>query len=271
MFVRSNDRITVCGPLSSGNYTVRGDLSSQFISGLMLALPLLRDNSIVEVTEPFESAPYTEITQSVQKDFGVCIDREHTRFTIRGHSAYDSRSYTVEGDYSNAAYFDALTMLGGDVKGFNLTPESPQGDSVYRHYFKQLSKGFTTIDLANTPDLGPIMFAVAAAMGGAEFTGTARLRLKESDRLVSMKAELAKFGIPMTIGANSVIIHNTPLQTPAEVLCGHNDHRVIMALSLLCTITGGQIGGAEAVAKSYPSYFDHLQQLGIQLQMSNVD
>ena len=109
------------------------------------------------------------------------------------------------------------------------------------------------------------MFALAAALGGATFIGTARLRLKESDRIACMVQELEKFGVSTTVVENAVTIYPVTLQAPAQILNGHNDHRIVMALSLLCSKVGGTIDGAEAVAKSYPDYFNVIRQLGIKL------
>ena len=109
------------------------------------------------------------------------------------------------------------------------------------------------------------MFALSATFGGAHFTGTRRLKIKESDRAVAMQAELLKFGIKVNVGENDVTVCGGELKTPNETLCGHNDHRIVMALSLLCSLTGGSIDEAESVAKSYPDYFEKIKSLGIQV------
>ena len=113
--------------------------------------------------------------------------------------------------------------------------------------------------------MAPIAFAVAAANNGALFTGTARLKIKESDRAEAMRQELLKFGINVLVGENDVTVENGTLKAPTEVLCGHNDHRIVMSLTLLCSVTGGKIEGAEAVAKSYPDFFQRIKTLGIEV------
>lgn len=264
-WTKGESAVTVCGRLKSGDYTIPGDISSQFITGLLYTLPLLDGDSRLTVTGRFESASYIDLTLSVLSTFGVVIRREGNIFVIPGNQKPHVCDYTVEGDCSNAAFLEGLNLLGGNVKVNGLSDITLQGDRVYRDMYRQLQMGHREFDLSDCPDLGPVMFAMAAAMGGAVFTGTARLRIKESDRSAAMAAELAKFGIRTTVEDNRVVIHPGTLQTPAEPLCGHNDHRIVMSLSLLCTLTGGEIVGAEAVSKSYPDFFEILKSLQIGL------
>ena len=132
--------------------------------------------------------------------------------------------------------------------------------------YKALKNGEKQFDLSNCPDLAPVMFALSAVFGGVHFTGTKRLKIKESDRAAAMQAELLKFGIKVDVGENDVTVQDGKLQTPIKTLCGHNDHRIVMALSLLCTLTGGSIDEAESVAKSYPDYFEKIKSLGIVIE-----
>lgn len=259
--------LTVCGRLKSGEYVVPGDVSSQFITGLLYALPLLDGDSRLVVTGRFESASYVDLTISALAAFGVTISRDDNVFTIRGGQHPRGYDYTVEGDCSNAAFLDGLNLLGGNVKVSGLTAETLQGDRVYRDMYQLLRDGHREFDLSDCPDLGPVMFAMAAAKGGATFTGTARLRIKESDRSAAMATELAKFSIQTEIEEDRVIIHPGILKVPSEPLCGHNDHRIVMSLALLCTLVGGEICGAEAVSKSYPDFFEVLKSLQIRLSM----
>lgn len=268
-FIRSDSAITVCGRLSPGKYLVRGDVSSQFITGLMLALALLGEDSAIEITEPFESRSYVKMTQMLQNCFGIPVALKKTSVSVGSKGAYQSREHTVEGDCSNAAFLDGFNMLGGDVKVFGLSRETAQGDGVYKDFYRQLQAGWKEYDLSDCPDLGPVMFALAAVFGGAKFTGTARLRMKESDRVAAMVQELAKFGVTASVAENAVVIHPGGLRPPVEVLSGHNDHRIVMALSILCSKVGGTIDGAEAVAKSYPNYFDTIRQLGIEVSIDD--
>ena len=132
--------------------------------------------------------------------------------------------------------------------------------------YEGLKNGEKQFDLSNCPDLAPVMFALSAVYGGAHFTGTKRLKIKESDRAVAMQTELKKFGIKVDVNDNDVTVHGGELKAPSETLCGHNDHRIVMALSLLCTLTGGSINDAQSVAKSYPDYFEKIKSLGIVIE-----
>ena len=260
---QTDDSIAICGKLRSGDYQVPGNISSQFLTGLMYALPLLEGDSTLEVTGTFESASYIDLTLAALSSFGIHIRQEGHTFYIPGKQRATLCNYTVEGDYSNAAFLDAFNLLGGQVQIDGLSPDSMQGDRVYQTMYNQLENGIRQFDLSDCPDLGPVMFAAAAAKGGATFTGTARLQIKESDRGAAMAEELAKFGISVTVEENAVVVHPGALQTPSEPLCGHNDHRIVMSLALLCSRTGGIIQGAEAVSKSYPDFFDKLRSLQV--------
>ncbi len=263
--IRTENTITVCGRLSAGIYRVPGNVSSQFISGLFFALSLLEQESTLEVLEPFESRSYVRMTREVLARFGVTMSVQKHRFHIPGMGMYRALNYAVEGDCSNAAFLDGFNLLGGSVKVLGLSAKTPQGDWVYKDFYRQLQEGWRQFDLSDCPDLGPVMFVLAAVCSGAKFSGTARLRMKESDRVASMVTELAKCGVSATVEKNTVEIHNAVLRAPTEALCGHNDHRIVMALSLLCSKVGGMIEGAEAVAKSYPDYFDTIRSLGIEV------
>ena len=178
---------------------------------------------------------------------------------------------TVEGDYSNAAFFEALNYAGSSVKIDGLRENTLQGDSVYKILFENIKNGIDPIDIADCPDLGPVLFAVAALCGGARFTGTRRLRIKESDRADVMRQELQKLGIGVEVGENEVIVHGGTLRQPTEVLSAHGDHRIVMALSVLLTVTGGVIDGAQAVNKSFPDFFEKLQSLGSEVKTDGMD
>lgn len=265
LFEKGEHGLTVCGKLKSGNYRVKGDVSSQFISGLLFALPLLDGVSIIEVVGKLESEPYIDITLRVLAEFGIKITRVGSRFIILGNQRYQGREITVEGDCSNAAFLQAFNLIGGNVCVEGIPENTLQGDRVFFDIFEALKKGKREFDLSDCPDLAPILFAIAAVKGGATFNGTARLKIKESDRSESMTQELKKFGIDSEVGENYVKIGSSPIKAPTEILLGHNDHRIVMALSVLCTIFGGEIEGAEAVEKSYPDFFEVLKKLNIGL------
>ncbi len=264
--------VTVCGPLSPGSFTVAGDVSSQFISGLAMVLPLLHGDNEIRILPPFESRPYVDMTLRAMAEFGVTAAfSDALRIEIPGNRHYGERCAAVEGDYSNAAFFAALNLLGGSVTVTGLDPESPQGDRIYQSYFAQLQQGTPTLDLTDCPDLGPICMAMAAALHGAVFTGVRRLRLKESDRCAAMAAELSKFGVCCTVGADQMTIRGGDLRRPKERLYCHNDHRVVMALAVLATVTGAVLEGTPAVAKSLPDFFERLQTLGIEVTQDGMD
>lgn len=263
IFRKTKTELIVNGKLRGGNYTIPGDVSSQFITGLLLSLPLLDTDSTVTVTGNFESESYVNLTLDAMRIFGVKVIHKGNTFYIEKGGRYAARNVTVEGDCSNAAFLDAFNLLGGNVTVTGLREDTLQGDYVYKNMFSQLKNGKREFDLSDCPDLAPVMFALSAVSGGAHFCGTRRLKIKESDRGEAMKSELAKFGIDVLIDDNDITVKSGTPHTPRIPLCGHNDHRIVMALSLLCSIYGGRLEGAEAVRKSFPDFFTQLEKLGI--------
>jgi 3-phosphoshikimate 1-carboxyvinyltransferase len=268
-FSEKDGAIEARGRLTSGEYTLRGNVSSQFLSGLLFALPLCDGDSVLRVLPPFESRAYVDLTLDAMAQFGVTVEREGDLFRIRGNQSYTSRDVQVEGDWSNAAFLYALQCCGHEIEVTNLNDASLQGDRVCYDYLLRLQAGFAELDVANCPDLAPILFAMAAAQNGAHFYGTSRLSLKESDRANAMAQELAKFGAKITVNENDVFIEAARLHTPTQVLCGHNDHRIVMALCVLATRYGGEITDAQAVAKSYPSFFQVIARAGAEVSLCN--
>ena len=258
--------ITMKGALKSGEYTLRGDVSSQFVTGLLFDLPLLSGDSVITVLPPVESRAYIDISCAVLKSFGIKItETEPNRFFVSGGQEYRAQTAAVEGDWSNAAALYAFNSVGGSVKVNGLNAESIQGDRVCLEYLRALEAPEAVLDISNCPDLGPVLFAAAAAKGhGAVFTGTRRLRIKESDRALVMADCLSHFGIETVLGENSVRILQGTLHAPDIALSSHNDHRIVMALTLLMSITGGVIENAQAVSKSYPDFFRVLASLGLE-------
>lgn len=261
-FEKNGDALGLCGKLSSGVFSVDGGVSSQFISGLLYALPLLSGDSEIKIEGKLESKPYIDMTVETLSRFGVEIKETDYGYFVKGNQKYNSQNITVEGDWSNAAFLDGFNLLGGSVKVMGLNENSLQGDKIYKKMYEDLKSGVKSFDLRDCPDLAPVMFALAGALGGAEFTGTARLKIKESDRAEAMKEELSKFGINVTVKENRVLVSGGTLKTPTKKLKGHNDHRIVMALTLLCTLTGGEIEGCEAVNKSFPDFFSKISALG---------
>jgi len=266
-FSQNGNSVTVKGKLSSGKYSVRGDISSQFISGLMFALSQLEGDSEINIVGKIESGSYLGLTIKALADFGVRISRldEHTIF-IKGNQSCKKRELSVEGDYSNAAFFEALNLLGGNIVIKGLDPDTAQGDRVYSEIFSLISKGTPTVDISDCPDLGPVLMAVAAAKNGAVFTGTRRLKIKESDRGEAMRLELSKMGVEVNVKEDEIVVLKGELSPPTEAIFSHNDHRIVMSMAVLLTLTGGEILNAQAVSKSFPDFFEKLQQLGIEVE-----
>ena len=263
-FTKRADGYTVCGPLAAGEYSLSGNVSSQFITGLILALAALGEASKIRITTPLESRSYIELTREALALFGISVVWEdRATLLIPATKRPRAREVTVEGDFSGAAFMLALSRLGGEVEVGGLNPESLQGDRVCTELFDRLNGAGEVIDITDCPDLAPILFALAAAGSGATFTGTRRLKIKESDRASAMAQELSRLGIEVTVEENTVTVKGGALHEPKEPICAHNDHRIVMALATLLTLTGGVIDGTEAVNKSYPDFFSDLRSLGI--------
>ncbi len=260
--------IELCGELRAGDYVLRGDVSSQFVTGLLFALPEKRGGSTIRVLPPVESRAYIDVTLSVLRSFGVKVSEpEKNLFFIPGGQSYAAGEKSVEGDWSNAAALEAFNHIGGSVRVTGLRTDSLQGDRVCLEYFERLGEPGAVLDISGCPDLGPVLFALAAAKGhGACFTGTRRLRIKESDRAAVMARELSAFGVETELSDNSLVIGPGELKAPARELSAHNDHRIVMALTLLCSLTGGTIDGVQAVRKSYPGYVAELGSLGLEAE-----
>ena len=264
--------VTVQGPLRGGEFTVAGNVSSQFISGLLFALPLCKEDSVIRILPPLESRPYIDMTIEALARFGVVATWEdELTLRIKGNQSYCACDLTVEGDYSNAAFFEALRVLGHEITVENLNPASLQGDKIYLQYFSELEKGTPTLSIRHCPDLGPILIALAAAKNGALLTDTERLRIKESDRGAAMAEELAKLGAQVEVRENEIFVPKATFSHPKEELCGHNDHRIVMSLAVLLSRTGGVINGAEAIKKSLPEFFKMLQTLGSEVTLFETE
>ena len=285
-FEQEGDTLTVAGPLRPGCFSLAGDVSSQFISGLLFALPLLDGDSRLCLKPPVESRSYIEMTRAAQSRFGVAsawLD-EYT-LAVPGGQAYRPRDMAIEGDWSQAAFPAALGVLAGDVTVTGLEPGTLQGDAVILDIlrrcggraeavpggvrFQKSALHGTKIDLADCPDLGPILMALGLLCEGETVIANAgRLRLKESDRIAAMEQELRKLGGQIESDGGTVTIRRSVLHAPAGPLWGHNDHRVVMSLTVLAAAAGlpVQIDGAEAVAKSWPGFFAAVRQLGVEVQ-----
>ena len=266
-FKKHENSVTVCGNLKSGNYKIRGDISSQFITGLIFALLYLGKDSSIEIIPPFESRSYINLTISALKAFGADVEfSDEYTINIKA-SKLCAYSEKVEGDYSNAAFLDAFNYIGSQIKIKNLNPDSLQGDKVYKDYFDKIADSTPTLDISDCPDLGPVLIALASLKNGATLTGTDRLKKKESDRGAAMHEELKKLGGGLVFGDNTITIPRQNLLYKGDILYGHNDHRIVMAMSVILSKTGGELSGAEAVKKSYPGFFEDIKKLGAKVNL----
>lgn len=263
--IKSDEKlIEVNGTLSAGNYEISGEVSSQYTTGMLFALSVLDGKSTLKITGNAESRAYVDMTIKVLKDFGADItEPEKNFFEINGKGRLSPGEFTVEGDWSNAAFLIALSRLLGTISVSGLNENSVQGDRFSSVAFDALDGENAEIDLKDCPDLAPILFSYAAYKNGGRFTNTRRLRVKESDRANVMAEELKKFGANVKVYENSVEIEKTQLKPPIVPLCGHNDHRIVMALSVLAAVFGAEIDGAEAVNKSYPDFFRVIKKAGV--------
>lgn len=263
--IKSDEKsIEVNGTLSAGNYEISGEVSSQYTTGMLFALSVLDGKSTLKITGNAESRAYVDMTIKVLKDFGADItETEKNFFEINGKGRLSPGEFTVEGDWSNAAFLIALSRLVGTISVSGLNENSVQGDRFLSVAFDALDGENAEIDLKDCPDLAPILFSYAAYKNGGKFINTRRLRVKESDRANVMAEELKKFGANVKVYENSVEIEKTQLKPPIVPLCGHSDHRIVMALSVLAAVFGAEIDGAEAVNKSYPDFFRVIKKAGV--------
>ena len=256
--------------LSGGSFTMPGNISSQFVSGLLFALPLCDGDSEIELTGDIESRSYIDMTIQAMSLFGVTAQWKNSNtLYIKGNQQYKSRTLTVEGDYSNVAFLDAFNLMDGNVEVEGLDENTLQGDSIYKECFRLLRQGTPTLDIKNCPDLAPILMTLAAANNGCKLINTARLRIKESDRGAVMACELSKFGADIIVGDNEITVNKAELYIPKDELYCHNDHRVVMSLAVLASVYGGRLIGAEAVKKSFPDFFDRVKALGMEVSIND--
>ena len=264
--IKTKNTITFKGKLTNDEFVVPGNISSQFITGLLFALPLLDGNSKIKIVESLESKNYIDITLDVLKQAGIKIDLKADGYEILGNQKYLANTYLVEGDYSNAAFLEAFNYFGGCVKLKGLNKNSLQGDKVYQEYFESLTNKHQIIDISNCIDLGPMLFGFASMMHGGKFLNTERLKIKESNRITAVGHEIAKFGGKIEDFGDFVEINEQILRKPEKTLNGQNDHRIVMMLAVMASVYGGTIEGAEAVNKSYPHFFKDIESLGIKVE-----
>lgn len=276
--INSNE-ISVSGHLLPGMYNINGNISSQYVSGLMFALPLLKEDSIIQLKTPLESVNYVEMTIDVLKTFGIIIEREPSRYIIKGNQKYVCpNEYKVEGDWSNGAYMLAIGGLlkdGIKVKGLNL--HSKQGDKEILNIFKdmgldvklgeleifvgQKSLNGVLVDGRNIPDLIPLIGLLAAvAKGKTIITNCNRLKYKESDRLAGTSQIINALGGKATFDENNIYIEGVSKLHGGSISC-KNDHRLAMVLALasLKTTEPVIIENSKAINKSYIGFYEILK------------
>lgn len=279
-------QIEIAGALKPGEFTVRGDISSQFISGLMLAMATQSIDSRIHIVPPFESRSYIDLTMQMMADFGVKTEYEDDlTILIPGGQSYQPRAITVESDYSQLGFYAALGSLNAPLCCRGVRSDSRQGDRRIVDFIRDLGgraeiqenavkfqpaalKG-CTIDLEDCPDLGPVLMTIASfAEGETHFINAGRLRLKESDRIEAMEMELRKLGVKIHSSAGEVWVQGASGWKTSELLHGHRDHRIVMSLAVGATLAENpvQIAQAESIAKSYPGFFEDLRKLGIQVK-----
>ncbi len=266
----TDEGIRLCGRLEAGEYRLPGNVSSQFVTGLLLALAERSGDSTIMLTTPPESNSYIDITVATLAAFGVKVERPAAQMLCikGGQRRRTVNGLTVEGDESGAAFFGALNTLGGDVAVEGTNPATLQGDRVWRQMLSRIAVGAPELSVADCPDLAPVLMAVAAACHGVTLTDTARLKIKESDRGAAMATELAKCGVEVIVEDNRITVSGGGLHAPTEPIDSHNDHRIVMSMAVLLTRLGGQIQGAEAVSKSMPEFFELLSGLGVDVRES---
>ena len=258
--------LTVRGTLTPGVYRLPGNVSSQFVTGLLYALPLLPGDSTIEITTPLESGGYVDMTLDMLEKFGISVqNKNYAVFHISGNQVYQGRDITVEGDWSQAGFWYSANYLDNQVAIQGLNADSTQGDRVVASLYWKLAKpGDTDIDVSGCPDLLPPLAVMAAVRSGTtRFVNAARLRIKESDRLATTAALLNALGGHAEEGPDSLTVRGVPAFSGGTV-DGANDHRIVMAAAIGATRSSAPVTilGAEAVRKSYPSFWEDYKQLG---------
>lgn len=290
-YEENNLNLVVDGELKPGVFEVEGNISSQFITGLLFALPLLNGDSKITITKEMESKGYIDLTLKAISDFGIeIINNNYSEFIIKGNQKYNARNYRVEGDYSQAAFFLCADGLGNNVVCRDLDLNSLQGDKEIIDILERMNVVFnaneiglsgevngelisTVIDGSQCPDIIPVLSAVSAlSKGTTEIINAGRLRIKECDRLSAVTSELKKLGAQIIEKEDGLVITGVEkLQGGVEVW-SHKDHRIAMTLAIASTMCKKPIiiKDYECVAKSYPSFFEDFKALGGNIHEWNV-
>lgn len=271
--------LKISGQLTAGDYELAGDVSSQYITGLLLALPILDGDSRIILTTALQSKPYVDMTIKVMADFGVCAEETEYGYFIKGNQKYTKRDYIVESDWSQAAFFLTAGAIGGDITLTGLDNDSVQGDKEIVNILKRFGADIEVadnyvrcrksalhgieIDATDIPDMVPSLAVAASfASGKTVIKGAERLRYKESDRIESVVQNLKKMGVSVTEKQDGMEIIGGSVK--GAELDGYNDHRIVMAFSIagLFADSGVVISDTESINKSYPKFFDDYNSLG---------
>lgn len=277
--------LKIQGTLKSGVFPLSGAVSSQYVSGLLFALPLLEGDSEIVIEDTLESSGYVDMTLKILSLYGVDIEEKekHRRYCVRGGQSYKPCDYTVEGDWSNAAFFLLAGAVGGDVTVKGLKPDSMQKDKAYINLLKEMGADIRTdgdavrvvksglhaiqADVSQTPDIAPALAgAMAIAEGTGVISGGARLKVKESDRIASVASALNAIGAKVSPTADGMVIEGAG-RLKGGAASSHSDHRIAMTLSALAAACEGDVTilDAQAINKSYPSFFEVMKTLGGQV------
>jgi len=273
--------LTIEGKLMPGEYKIRGDVSSQFISGLMFALPLLNGDSRIVLTTELESRPYVDLTVDMLKRFSVHVDNfDYREFMIKGNQKYEAADYSIEGDFSQAAFWLAAGTLGADIGCEGMNMETLQGDKVIMEIITRMEGAVTAsgdvikaipsktkgivFDASDYPDLVPVVAVLGAlSEGTTKIVNAGRLRIKECDRLKAVCSELKKIGADIEENETGLRIRGKEI-LEGGITQSWGDHRIAMALAVASVRCREElvIQDASCVKKSYPDFWNHFKMLG---------
>lgn len=278
------DCLITSGKIKATEFYLKGNISSQFISGLLFTLPLLKSDSKLIITDDFESASYVALTIEILRHFGIEVSINNREYYIKGNQRYVANSYEVETDYSQLAFFGCLATINNPLEIKTNAFNSFQGDKVIIDFLKEYGASVTKtkdsylispsqsnknrFDLKDCPDLGPILMVLGTQSPGLVLNNIKRLRIKESDRVNSMEKALINLGYTPVVHENSFEIKNEFNAIENVIVDGNNDHRIVMSLAVLATIYPYPvtIRQADSINKSYPEFFNDLMSLGIKVE-----
>ncbi len=286
LFTVRNNKITVNGSIKAREYLLKGNVSSQFFTGLMFSLPLLKEDSTILIDGILESKGYIDLTIRTLEEFGIEIIELENGYFIRGNQTYIPRKFNIEGDYSQAAFFLVGGVLNGLIKVNDLDHESFQGDKAIIEVIKAMhgkviymENGFitessntygSTIDLSGFPDLGPIIALLGSlSKGKTTLTNASRLRIKESDRIITTVRALKALGANISSTKDEIIIKGKTALKGGVTIDSFNDHRIAMMVSIAASLSEEKVilTNANAVSKSYPNFFEDYISVGGKLNI----